>query len=374
MGCRYTFQCPACGYKAEVSGEGDAGFFAETTTIVCHDCRELLDIATAYHGEEANRKASPFRCPKGKNIELRNGRRVGSAVNAARSWRTRAWFPCGIEARQIPGRRNSLARRPSIRLNFGAQVDMAQLLKKYSTPPIIEAVCEIHFAVESPLGRQLQVQLQPIWKDDYPQQKFVDEQQVRLQVSPEAVSTETRKGGTRLICRSADGQRLVQISGEFLAVNQLRPYPGWEEGFRDLILRRAVDFEKVVGAIPFKALVLRYINKIDIPQVPLVWQQWFKPALPVPQLQDSRTVSYQMQFVMGLPGECRLEIVIVSLPATESFSPVILDLSVIWSGSGAPLQALAEFLERVHDPHRLAFEEYLSDNLRTLFNQTGKSA
>ena len=70
MGCRYAFQCPACGYKAEVSGSGDAGFCVETKTIVCHDCRELLDIATVYHGQDAHRKPPSFRCPKGKKHRI----------------------------------------------------------------------------------------------------------------------------------------------------------------------------------------------------------------------------------------------------------------------------------------------------------------
>jgi len=53
MGCRYTFQCPGCGYQAEVSGEGDAGFFAEAST------------------------------------GSRSGRQAGIALDAGRLWRTR---------------------------------------------------------------------------------------------------------------------------------------------------------------------------------------------------------------------------------------------------------------------------------------------
>jgi hypothetical protein len=66
MGCRCTFQCPACEYQAEVSGGGDGGFISAITTIVCHDCRELFDIVTGYHKEKAGKKAPPFRCPKGR--------------------------------------------------------------------------------------------------------------------------------------------------------------------------------------------------------------------------------------------------------------------------------------------------------------------
>ena len=237
----------------------------------------------------------------------------------------------------------------------------------YSKPPIQEAVCEIHFALDQPLDSGKQAQLQPTWRENYPHQKFVQEQQVTLHVSPEAVNTQARKSGSRLICRSEDGRRLVQLSGGFLAVNQLKPYPGWQEAFRSTILALSQEVQVVLGPIPFKGVVLRYINKIDVPQVPLVWEDWFKPSLPIPSLPNSHPRSLHMQFNVGLEHECALHISIASLPPTPDISPVILDLSVAWNGASTPTDYLRDHLERVHAPHRLAFEEYLSDNLRRLF-------
>jgi predicted RNA-binding Zn-ribbon protein involved in translation (DUF1610 family) len=47
MGQQYRFTCPACGYKADVSGGDDAGRIVATATILCADCAELQDVATA---------------------------------------------------------------------------------------------------------------------------------------------------------------------------------------------------------------------------------------------------------------------------------------------------------------------------------------
>lgn len=44
MGQLYRFECPSCGYHAEVSGGKDRGFVALTQTKVCQDCREVVDV------------------------------------------------------------------------------------------------------------------------------------------------------------------------------------------------------------------------------------------------------------------------------------------------------------------------------------------
>jgi uncharacterized protein (TIGR04255 family) len=236
----------------------------------------------------------------------------------------------------------------------------------YPNPPIQEAVCEIRFAKETFTTDQQRL-LQPVWQQEYPNQKLVDDQQLRLEFSPEGIKSESRSVGHKLICRSQDGRRLVQVGSALLAINQLKPYPGWNEGFRETILNRANDFFGTVGPTPFRRLVLRYINKIDIPQVPLVWEQWFQFQLPIPVLQKSKPGPFQMQFQIEVEDDLRLVIIIAALPKSAQSSPVILDLGVIWEGVPVAPEMLREHLERVHAPHRLAFEGYLNDNARRLF-------
>jgi uncharacterized protein (TIGR04255 family) len=238
----------------------------------------------------------------------------------------------------------------------------------YPNPPIQEAVCEIHFDPKQPFAADQKRLLQDVWNQEYPNQKLVDDQQLRLELSPEGIKSASQSLGQKLICRSEDGHRLVQVGSALLAVNQLKPYPGWNEGFRETILNRAADFLGIVGPRPFTRLVLRYINKIVIPQVPLVWEQWFQFQLPIPVLQNSRLGPFQMQFQAELEDDLRLVIAIAALPKSSESSPVILDLGVIWEGISAGPEMLRDHLERVHSPHRLAFEGYLNDNARRLFH------
>jgi hypothetical protein len=60
MGKTYHFECPYCQYRARVSGGADSGQHCEVQTVVCRDCRELLDVFTRRRSPET---PSPSRFP-----------------------------------------------------------------------------------------------------------------------------------------------------------------------------------------------------------------------------------------------------------------------------------------------------------------------
>jgi uncharacterized protein (TIGR04255 family) len=241
--------------------------------------------------------------------------------------------------------------------------------RNYRNPPIQEAICEVHFTLSEPLALQRIESLKPIWSTIYPDQKIVQEKRVDFHLSPEGFQTKEGNLGHRLICKSADGKRLVQVSGLFIAINQLSPYPGWEESFRDTILERFEDLQKATGLLKFKRVGLRYINRIDVPQVPLVWGDWFKPKLPAPSLPGFKQREWQMQFHQELSGDRRFIINAAALPPRDGkVSPIMLDLDLIWDGASREPGELSRTLEHVHGPHRLVFEAYLSNKVRKLFN------
>jgi hypothetical protein len=68
MGVLFKFECPSCGYLAEVSGGADRGFYAATQTIICKECKRLYDVAIAkikgpdFAPEPGERE--PLRCPE----------------------------------------------------------------------------------------------------------------------------------------------------------------------------------------------------------------------------------------------------------------------------------------------------------------------
>jgi hypothetical protein len=61
MGRTYHFECPYCHYRAKVCGGVDSGLHCEVQTVMCHDCRELMDVFTRVrHLEAAKDKPAKF--------------------------------------------------------------------------------------------------------------------------------------------------------------------------------------------------------------------------------------------------------------------------------------------------------------------------
>jgi uncharacterized protein (TIGR04255 family) len=240
---------------------------------------------------------------------------------------------------------------------------------KYPNPPIQEVVCELHFAIHEPLSLSKIEKLKGLWLTEYPDQNVTEEKNLQFQVDPKGMHFEEMKVGHRLICKSGDGSRLVQLSGRFLAVNQLKPYPGWEEGFRDTILARSKDLESTIGPMPLGRAGLRYINRIEIPDRPLIWENWFNFSLPVPKVDNSHLEGFQMHFERSLPESRRLIVnCLTAQQPGQSGTTVILDLDCVWQGEPVEHSNIPAILERVHASHRLVFESYLTDKLRKIFS------
>ena len=47
MGRAYLFECPRCGYRAAVAGGAASGAQFAVQTVLCYECRELLDAVTS---------------------------------------------------------------------------------------------------------------------------------------------------------------------------------------------------------------------------------------------------------------------------------------------------------------------------------------
>ena len=74
MGQLHHFECPACGYYAEISGGGDAGMKYCTATIVCKTCKKLYDVVSA---RVPLFETLPLCCPKRKTHLVREWQHPG---------------------------------------------------------------------------------------------------------------------------------------------------------------------------------------------------------------------------------------------------------------------------------------------------------
>ena len=75
MGTKFEFVCQQCGHSAEVSGGRDVGMVAVVQTMVCQDCKELVDVLIGKQGREGPTGDPDYdrnlgRCPRCEGVGL----------------------------------------------------------------------------------------------------------------------------------------------------------------------------------------------------------------------------------------------------------------------------------------------------------------
>lgn len=83
MGRTYHFECLVCHYRARISGGADSGVHCEVQTVVCRDCRELMDVFTKVrrHADASSAIKFPgFFRPEIPPVVLRDGSTAGRLV------------------------------------------------------------------------------------------------------------------------------------------------------------------------------------------------------------------------------------------------------------------------------------------------------
>lgn len=241
--------------------------------------------------------------------------------------------------------------------------------KQYRNPPLQEAICEIYFDAKEPLDEKRFESLRFDWRDQgFGDQRFVDQKQVNVRLSIQGLETKEIPSDRKLVCRSDDGSQLIQLTRNMLVVNHLAPYPGWADVFRPIVLQRVAELQTAVPLNGVKRVGLRYIDRIDIPQAPLEWSDWFNLDFPVPAALKRPGSRLQMRVESPLEEDLKGIVQIFSAPERKrGHSSVIFDMDVI-SSRYLALNEIEVELERVHEPQTLAFEEILTDNLRNLFD------
>lgn len=236
--------------------------------------------------------------------------------------------------------------------------------RKYLNPPLKEVVCQLHFrdGVSEP---QLE-ELGKHWEALYPLQKIHVQEEIHFQVDIESSNVSRNPLGKRLVCRSKDEQRLVQASAQFLAINQLAPYSGWEQCFRPVILERFKEFQQIAKLSHLDKCSLRYINQISIPEAHLEWDRWFAVPLGVPSSTPREKLDFHTRFEEGRTSELKFYTTMATVLAKERETAILLDFDLILERRFKS-DDLSSILDIVHGPHSEAFEQYITDETRKLF-------
>lgn len=135
----------------------------------------------------------------------------------------------------------------------------------FTQPPLIEAICQFQFApaADRPFDSTVPGLMYAQILNDFPLREEHPGLQFQFAVgglAPPQVAPMIN----RVVFRRKDGTAVVQIAPNFLAINQLPPYPDWDV-FQSLILDKLNIYMGVAQPETLLGVELRYINRIELP-------------------------------------------------------------------------------------------------------------
>ena len=240
--------------------------------------------------------------------------------------------------------------------------------RKYSSPPIVEALCEFQFIPTQPWDMTIPGLLYEKISGEFP----VKQQQMGF-----GIGFQPKEGGIeqkvemsqRMQFLCPDKSALVQVGPDLLTVNHLKPYPTWEL-FKPLILKNLEIYQAITKPKGFKRIGLRYINKIDFDKHLIELTDYFNyyPFIPtnLPQMHETFQVRVEIPYEEGYD---RLLLNFASaIPEKPDILSLLLDLDYIMAiPERIPLDQASDWLEKAHTTVENAFEACITDRCRNLF-------
>ncbi len=241
--------------------------------------------------------------------------------------------------------------------------------RKYRQPPIVEALCELYFEGsewdDTVLG-QFYDQVKP----DFPTKHQREIQEAHVMLSPVGeASAGVKRLPPWMQFVAKNENRLIQIGQDVLVINQLRPYPHFEE-WEPLIYSSLEKYRKLANPKGVVRLGLRYINRVVIPHAQILMEEYFTVYPQVPRAMGDMHGRFMIR--VDLPSQRGGHGVLVTFGSAPPEKPdeiaYLLDLCDILK----PVTPLAfdevnAHVNMAHENIEAAFEGSITDKLRDLF-------
>lgn len=245
--------------------------------------------------------------------------------------------------------------------------------KKYTHPPLVEAICAFQFAPSAPWDATILGLVYDRLKEEFPVKAQAPGPLFNLTIgAAPSASTE------RMQFRRADNRALVQVGPDALTVNHLTPYCGWPD-FRVMIESALDAYREVATPVGLTGISLRYINRLNIPAamdeeeengVDIRHYLLAHPVVPegVPQM------FFEWAQRVMIPFESAQQVLVVqsgtALGNEQNSYVFLLDLDARpFEGQTVSLADTLDWLEVAHTNIGMVFESCLGTKARLLFEE-----
>lgn len=138
--------------------------------------------------------------------------------------------------------------------------------RHYENPPITEAVCEFRIPHDMPWDSKLTAEIATAFTKDFPNREIRHIQEVQIQNPKDSKFPQMQfSTGEIQALFNHDRSKLIQIGSHMLAINKLKPYPGWKN-FSSDIENLLKIIETIIKPKYFQRIGLRYINQLELSQ------------------------------------------------------------------------------------------------------------
>ncbi|MBI3271456.1 MAG: TIGR04255 family protein [Planctomycetes bacterium] len=246
---------------------------------------------------------------------------------------------------------------------------------KYKKPPVVEALCELHFE-DSAWDETVPGRFYDSVKDGgFPvkRQKEVQEAQVSISSRGEAHAG-VRRLPPWMQFVSESGDRLIQLGRDLLVVNQLQPYPRFDD-WEPVIQTALKIYRELAEPKAIAAIGVRYINRVVIPLPRIQMEDYFTIYPRLPQATGDQHGAFMLR--VELPAQKGGHSVLVTFGSAPADKPEeiahLLDFyDTLRPSTSLRIEAAAAEIRTAHDNVEVAFEGSITEKLRQLFEPEGR--
>lgn len=246
--------------------------------------------------------------------------------------------------------------------------------RKYKNPPVVEALCEIFFN-----GSKWDSTLPGLFfdkiKDVYPKKRELEQIGIEVSASKDVQGSRVMCGGKRIQFIKEDGSQLIQIEKDLLVVNQLKPYPRFED-WKPVIDKMQNFYVQLAEPQGIREVGIRYINRIVIPADKFKMEDYFYLYPEVPPSLESMHGRFMMR--LEIPPKYREHLLVITFGTAPADSPEtateMLDLYDIFAlPQPLAISDVDKYIIEAHENIETAFENSITDKTRELFEEEGEN-
>lgn len=239
----------------------------------------------------------------------------------------------------------------------------------YENPPLIEALCEFQFESNQPWDWTIPGLVYDKIKSDFPKKRQQNMLEVEMTAEEKTIAQRVKGGVARMQFLREDENVLVQVGPDLLVVNHLKPYYNWIN-FKRYTFDVLEIYQKIVNPKGIRRVVLRYINRVEIPERHFEIEDYILavPSIPhsIPQIFRSFITRVEIPF----QSDSGILVLQTGMIPLENMAAFQMDLSFISIKLELiVIDSAPAWIENAHDIIEQTFETCITDKSRAIFKE-----